>query len=174
MLEPDIEALRSEAAIRTVVLRYCRAIDRRDFDLLRECYHPDATDEHGSFSGTVDEYIEWVRALLTKYSMTMHFVGNVLVELDGPAAARVETYGIATHRGDPMQPTQNLTTGFRFIDRFERRSPSGGGDGAADWRIARRVATTEWSRVEDPGSWWEPPASFRRGSHDRDDPVFWV
>ncbi len=170
MLEPDIEVLRSEAAIRAVVLRYCRAIDRRDFDLVRECYHHDATDEHGSFSGTVDEYVKWVRTLLAKYSMTMHFVGNLLVELDGPDEARVETYGIATHRGDPSEPTLNLTTGFRFIDRFQRRST----DAGADWRISRRVATTEWSRVEDPTSWWEPPASFRRGSHDRDDPVYRV
>lgn len=166
MREPEIASLRAEAAIRSVVLRYCRAVDRRDFDLLRDCYHPDATDEHGSFTGTVDEYVEWVRPLLAKYTMTMHFVGNLLVELDRPDRARAETYGIAVHRGDPVDPTANLTTGFRFIDRFERRSD--------DWRIARRVATTEWSRVDDAASWWQPPTSFRRGRHDHDDPVYWV
>jgi SnoaL-like domain len=166
--EPDVAALRAESAIRAVVLRYCRAIDRRDFELLRSCYHPDATDEHGSFSGTVEEYVDWVRPLLAKYSMTMHFVGNLLVELDAPDRARVETYGIAVHRGDPSEPAQNLTTGFRFVDRFERRSEPG------DWRIARRVATTEWSRVDDPSGWWEPPASFRRGTDGPDDALFLI
>jgi hypothetical protein len=166
MREPDVASLQSESAIRAVVLRYCRAIDRRDFELLRDCYHADATDEHGSFSGTVDEYVEWVRTLLEQYSVTMHLVGNLLVELDGLERARVETYGVAVHRGDPTDPTANLTTGFRFVDRFERRDE--------EWRIARRVATTEWSRVDDPAGWWEVPPAFRRGSYDHHDPVYWV
>ena len=50
--------------------------------------------------------------------------------------ARAESYGVAYHRKEGGEPRQNLSTGFRFVDRFERR------DG--DWRIARRVATTEW------------------------------
>ena len=166
MKEPEIAALGAESAISAVVLRYCRAIDRRDFDLLRDCYHDNATDEHGSFTGTVDEYVAWVRPLLAKYTMTMHLVGNLLVELDNPETARVETYGIAFHRGDPAETAANLTSGFRFIDRFERR--------AGEWRIARRVATTEWSRIDDPTAWWEAPMSFRRGAHGPDDPVYRV
>jgi SnoaL-like domain len=172
VLEPDLASLRAEAAVRAVVLQYCRAIDRRDFALLRACYHPDATDEHGSFSGTVDEYVAWVEPLLAKYTMTMHFIGNLVVELDAPDSARVETYGIAMHRGDPTEPSQNLTTGFRFLDRFERRPSDLGGAGGGDWRIARRVATTEWSRVDGAERWWEPPASFRRGTTGRDDPLY--
>ncbi|MEI6002085.1 hypothetical protein H3V53_34635 [Paraburkholderia bengalensis] len=31
--------------------RYCRGIDRIDWDLVRTCYHPDAFDEHGSSGG---------------------------------------------------------------------------------------------------------------------------
>jgi len=25
-----------------------------------------------------------------------------------------------------------------------------------------------------PPVWWQPPDLFRRGRHDRDDPVYWV
>jgi ketosteroid isomerase-like protein len=156
----------AEAAIKRVILRYCRAVDRIDLPLLRSCYHPDAIEEHGSFSGSVDEYVAWVASLLEKFDMTMHLVGNVLVECDGPDSARAETYGLAFHRGDPDTPSRNLTTGFRYVDRFERR------DG--EWRIARRVAITEWSRLDDPRAWWEVPPTHRTGRRDREDPVYWV
>lgn len=162
----EIDVVLAEAAIRRVVLRYCRAIDRRDMTLLRSCYHADAVEEHGSFSGSIDEYVIWVASLLEKFDMTMHLVGNLLVDLDGTDQARVETYGMAVHRGDPDTPSRNLTTGFRYVDRFERR------DG--EWRIARRVAVTEWSRFEDPGTWWAVPETHRSGRHDGDDPVSWV
>ncbi|HZP29475.1 MAG TPA: nuclear transport factor 2 family protein, partial [Acidimicrobiia bacterium] len=91
--DDDLAALLAERAVRTVVLRYCRGVDRMDRDLVRSCYHADATDDHGSFSGTVDEFLEWVFRLLGRYELTMHFVGNLLVELDpgDPDVARCET-----------------------------------------------------------------------------------
>jgi hypothetical protein len=160
------ERLLAEAEIARVVARYCRAIDRMDEELLRSCYHPDATDEHGSFVGGVDEYVTWVWRLLTRYRSTMHLVANQLVELDGPGTARSETYGIAFHHGDADDPTLNLTTGFRFVDRFDEI------DGR--WAISRRVSVTEWTRTNDPSTWWEPPPTLRVGRRDRDDPAYWV
>ena len=55
--DPRLAALLDKQEIEEVVLRYCRGIDRRDFELVRSCYHPDARDRHGSFDGTVDEYV---------------------------------------------------------------------------------------------------------------------
>jgi hypothetical protein len=37
-----IEDVVAEAEIRDVHLRYCRANDRRDAELMRGCFHPDA------------------------------------------------------------------------------------------------------------------------------------
>jgi hypothetical protein len=48
--------LRSKDEIRDVVLRLARGIDRCDLELLRSCYHPDAHEEHGWFSGSAWEY----------------------------------------------------------------------------------------------------------------------
>ena len=125
--------------IRDVVLRYCRGIDRMNREVVRSCYHPDATDEHGSFNGSVDEFIEWAFRVVGRYSMSMHFIGNVLVDFaessDAPVLARAESYGISHHRTDGGEAKDNLIIGFRYIDRFERR------DGGP-WRIASRVATT--------------------------------
>jgi hypothetical protein len=164
----ELEHLVTEAAIRRVVAQYCRGIDRLDLELVRACYHPDAVDVHGSFSGTVDEYLAWVGRLLEKYDATAHYVANQLVEIadDDPDRARVETYGVAVHRAASGAPHLNLTTGFRFVDRFERRG--------GEWRIAHRVAVTDWSRRVAPDDWWPLPEQHRRGErgpgdalHDR-------
>ena len=107
---PDpLERLIAEAEIRRVVTRYCRGIDRMDLELVRSCYHDDAHDEHGSFSGTVDAYLEWVRPLLEKYDATMHFIGNQLVDFDDADTAWVETYGMSVHRSESDAPHLNLT-----------------------------------------------------------------
>ena len=126
-------------AIRTVVLRYCRGIDRRDLELVRDCYHPDATDDHGgAFTGTRDELVAWLSGVLERYDGTMHTVTNQLVEVDGDAAD-CESYGVAYHWGTPADdPRRNFTTGYRCLDRFERR------DGV--WRIASRRVVLEWVR----------------------------
>ena len=156
--------LAARREIEDVILRYCRGIDRLDRAQVRDCYHPDATDEHGSFQGGVEAFLDWVFRLLSRYESTMHFVGNCLIELAGDAAA-AETYGIAFHRGPSELPQLNLITGFRYLDRFERRA------GGA-WKIAARVAVTEWSRRDDAAGRWPIPPDMRRGQRDRGDALY--
>ena len=170
MDDARIRALLDRREIEDVVLRYCRGIDRMDRELVRACYHADATDDHGSFQGGVDEFLDWVFRLLGRYSQTMHFVGNVLVE-PGPSAvgeaaavAAVETYGVAFHRSSEEATHLNLTTGFRYLDRFEHRE--------GQWRIAARTAVTEWSRIDDPAGRWETPEGFLTGRRDRGDALY--
>lgn len=161
----DGQRLVAEAEIRRVVARYCRGIDRMDRELVRGCYHDDAREEHGSFSGDVDDYLDWVWRLLAKYDATAHYVAQQLVEFGGgdPDRARVETYGVAVHRTAGGDDHLNLTTGFRYVDRFERR------DGA--WRIAHRVAVADWSRRTPPDEWWPLPDTHRQGTRDDEDPI---
>ena len=130
--DPDVQRLLDEQEIRAVVLRYCRGVDRLDLELVRDCYHADATDEHGTFVGTRDEYVAWVGEVLTRFEGTMHLVANQLVEVVGDRA-RCETYGVAHHWGDPPEDhRRNFTTGFRYVDRFERRDGAGASPRA--WR----------------------------------------
>ena len=104
MRDPDLRRLLDKQAIHEVVLRYCRGIDRCDRELVRDCYWPDATDEHGSFVGSRDEYVAWVfDRMLPRYAMTMHFIGNVLIDLDGDRA-KCEAYGMAMHRTGSDKP----------------------------------------------------------------------
>ena len=167
-----VRALVDRQAIADVVARYCRGIDRLDLELVRDCYHPDATDEHGTFTGTRDEYVEWVAGVLTRFTGTMHVVANQLIEFesggDGDTdTAHCETYGVAYHWGDPADDhRRNFTTGFRYVDRFARRDDQ--------WRIARRVAVREWTHVvpADQQLVIPPERDGRRGRRDRDDAVY--
>ena len=163
MTEPAVQALVDRSAIEDVILRYCRGIDRMDRACVRACYHPDATDDHGSFKGGVEGFLDWVFRLLDKYTNTMHFVGNVLIEIEGDVAA-AETYGIAFHRSEDPAPHLNLITGFRYLDRFERRE--------GQWRIAARTAVTEWARVDDPAGRFDVPDSLLMGERGRGDALY--
>ncbi len=165
----DCDRLVDRQAIVDVVLRYCRGIDRLDLELVRDCYHPDATDEHGTFTGTRDEYVDWVAGVLTRFTGTMHVVANQLVEFgDGdPDTARCETYGVAYHWGDPPDDERrNFTSGFRYVDHFVRRDDQ--------WRIARRVTVREWTHVVSAAQQLviPPERDGRRGRRDRDDAVY--
>lgn len=166
---PDAAALQrlvDVEAVRDVVRRYCRGIDRGDLELVRTCYHADAIDDHGTFRGGVEEYLTWVARILERYDATFHLVANHLVELAGDMA-RSEAYGVAHHRSADPDPRRNLTVGFRYVDRVERRA-----DGV--WRIAHRVATTEWVQAVPPEQRWPIPDGVAVGVRGPDDPLYGV
>jgi hypothetical protein len=151
--------------IHDVVLRYCRGVDRLDLELVRGCYHPDGVDHHTGFDGPVDEYLPWVSEALRRFAGTMHIIGNHYVELDGDRA-RSETYGTAVHWGEPADdPRRNFTSGFRYVDRMERR--------AGRWAIAERWAVREWTR-SDAGRHLAREGAGPVGRRDRDDPLYHV
>ncbi|GJM39311.1 MAG: hypothetical protein DHS20C19_26780 [Acidimicrobiales bacterium] len=149
-------------AIRDVLAAYCRGIDRRDRSLVTACFHPDATDDHGAGPRTRDDFVAWCFDLLAGYGSTFHFLGQSTFDFETSDTARVETYGIAGHRTPGGPDHRNLTTGFRYLDRFEDR-----GDG---WRITSRLAITDWSRVDREGDWWAVPDTLAQGSAGPDDP----
>ena len=164
MTDQHLQALLDKQAIREVVLRYCRGVDRLDLASVRTCYHPDGVDHHTGFTGTADEYVAWLASLLPRFAGTMHLVGNHLTELDGDVAY-AETYGTAHHWGEPLDdPTLNFTSAFRYVDRMERR------DG--EWRIAERHAVREWTRSV-PADQVRPKEGEGPAAHrDRSDPVY--
>lgn len=126
--------------IHECVLRYCRGIDRMDMDLVRSAYHPGGIDHHTGFSGPIEQFVEWVSGALSSFDGTMHFIGNHFVEGNGDVAIS-ETYGNAIHWGSPADdPRRNFTSGFRYVDHFEKR------DGR--WAVAERWAVREWTRSE--------------------------
>jgi SnoaL-like domain len=161
--ETALDELLAKQEIYEVVLRYCRGVDRLELDLVRSAYHPDGVDHHTGFDGTIDEYVEWVSAALARFRGTMHLIANHSVDLYGDVAV-VETYGTAVHWGDPPdEPRRNFTSGFRYVDRMQRR------DGC--WAIAERWAVREWTR-SDVGLAMAKEGTGPSGSRDRSDPLY--
>ena len=161
-----IERLLARQEIADVIYRYARGIDRLDFAQVRDCYHPDAYDDHGSMKGSVEEFIAAAASFLARWTVTQHFMGNMLIEVDGEQA-RAETYAVAYHRReDAAGNGKDDVMGIRYVDRFECR--------AGVWKIAHRVVATEWRRVDpvvgargrgEIGVW---------GRRDGEDVIHWI
>lgn len=155
------QRLLDEAAIREVHLRYCRGVDRMDWALVRDCYHPDGTDDHGAFRGGVDGFIDWVAQALARYDSTTHFTGNQLIDVQGDRAW-AEHYGRVYHRrpATDVGPAADVIANVRYLDRMERRG--------GEWRIAARMVVVNSDRVDPVAETWAGPA-LPRGRRDLDD-----
>jgi hypothetical protein len=160
-LEPSDLAARS--AIREVLARYARGVDRCDWQLVRSCYHPDATDDHGVYRGDVDGFITYFAEQVHEFESTTHHVLQSVMELAGDVAG-VETSSIAHHLGADAEGRFDLVTAVRYVDRFERRS--------GDWRIAQRVVVMEWVRTDRPGDPWPARERFAVPARDERDPSY--
>jgi SnoaL-like domain len=161
-LEDRLQALADREEIRDVVLRYCRGVDRGDWEMVRGCYHDDAFDHHGAFQGSPDDFVAHVsESLPRRFERTMHFVGQSLIDLDGDAA-QVETYAIGYHRWTPADADApcDMTVGARLFDRLERR------DGV--WRVSDRKLIYDWTRIDAVGEEFVPPAALTGGRGDLD------
>jgi hypothetical protein len=165
IVDSDLKSATDEAAIRRVLFAYCRGVDRRDYALVRSCYHDGATDDHGKYRGPVEGYIAFLRAELERFTRTMHFVGNVIVDVTGDTAWS-EAYTIAFHRLAPAAANQesDYVSGLRYVDRHTRRE--------GQWRIAERRCVYEWSRVDPVGAGSTFPEGFTIGQHFPDDVVY--
>jgi ketosteroid isomerase-like protein len=119
-----------------LVARMARAIDRCDAALLASLFHPDATDDHGLFSGTAAEFIAWVIPLLKTMKQTQHVIGQSLIEVDGDSAVG-ESYFVAHHTiARDGEDVFTIAAG-RYLDRFERRGGA--------WKFSHRHAVYDWN-----------------------------
>jgi hypothetical protein len=163
--ESDIQRVVDEAAVRDVHLRYCRGIDRQDWDIVRSCYHPGGIDNHGPYNGDPDGFIEFAKEFLEVCETTTHFTGNQLVEIEGDVAWH-EAYCRAYHRLKPTEtdPATDWVVNFRYFDRIERRN--------GRWGIVDRVVVVDTERRDPvPDDGVEPPA-WHMGSTDKADPSY--
>ena len=132
-----LQLLLDERAVRQVMLRYARGVDDRNWDQVRSVFAPDAFIAGTGFSGVRDEYLEPLFAGVAAYGVTMHTIGNQVVEIDGDTAY-TETDLIARHYGDTEGRQESLTLGVRYHDHLRRDGDS--------WVVTRREVRKLWSR----------------------------
>ncbi|MFO1189553.1 MAG: nuclear transport factor 2 family protein [Alphaproteobacteria bacterium] len=164
----------ARAEIEDALCRYSRGVDRRDWPAVKACYHDDAFDQHGDYSGDVDGFIAWVSVRHAHVPFSAHFLGNCLIEFVDDTTAIVETYFHAMRR-NPARPKAagaapsagaegtDVDMIGRYLDRFELRN--------GNWRIAKRMVVSDAARARScPNVDMKGASSV--GTRDRSDPLY--
>lgn len=129
-MDETLKQLIARDAIRQCLERLARGEDRRDADLIRASWWPDATYDYGVQSGDFASYLAWVVPGADAIKDTQHVLGQSYTVIEGDSA-RVETHVMSYHRVDMGAGDRDTCIGGRYLDRMEWR------DG--EWRIASRV-----------------------------------
>jgi hypothetical protein len=152
--------------IRDRLARLCRALDRRDAELIRACYWPGAIDDQAVAICSVDEVVAWVVPGDPAMVLTLHTLGQSLIDLDGDTAT-VETHVMAYHRVRIDGLDRDVVLCGRYLDRLQKR-----GD---EWRINHRKLLCDWHNDLGPSADWAqglfgtPFASQHATGRARDD-----
>ena len=133
--------------IQELMVRYARAIDTQDYDLLDTCFVPDAHVDYTASGGTKGPYPEvraWLEKALAPFATMMHMVGNTTLELDGDKA-NSRTY-VINPMGfpNPDGTLHMFTVGAHYVDKLVRT-----GEG---WRIAERIEEAVYMDGTLPGA----------------------
>ena len=132
--------LLAKDAITEVLNRFARGADSADLDLIRSVYWPEATDDHGNFSGNAMEFAEHAMGVLKTFRTTMHLLTNIEIAFPAAGLADSRCYFYAYHEhlpGADGTPPMVTIVGGRYIDRLEARN--------GEWRILKRVVTMDWN-----------------------------
>lgn len=159
------DPLADRLAIADVLARYARAIDRCDLPLLQSVWWPEALCDYGSGPMPAGDWSEATIAALRQMLRTQHFLGNMLIEVEGDGAT-AETYCRAYHEVPGPEGAQEMEVGGRYLDRLEKR------EGA--WRILHRRYVMDWNRNGPSTCRWDGPlygTLTRRGARAPDDPL---
>jgi 3-phenylpropionate/cinnamic acid dioxygenase small subunit len=127
--------------IEQLLVRYCYAIDQRDWDAYRAVYTRDAVidDVSAGPGNSVDDMVEFLSRALERVVLIQHAISTAKIEIDGDSAsARTICHcPVVLDRGDGE--TQMFFQGLWYQDELVR-TPDG-------WRIAKRVESDYFHNV---------------------------
>jgi 3-phenylpropionate/cinnamic acid dioxygenase small subunit len=132
-----IRELHDRALIQDLLMRYGRAVDRRDVDGVAACFAADAGYDGSLGNGTIGSMLAALRELIPRYERTMHLLGTQVIEINGDTA-RCETYGIVYQRLRETDGPKDLVVGVCYLDELACREEG--------WLITKRTARVDWQR----------------------------
>lgn len=160
-----LQQLMDQNALRDLNTTYCRAIDRRDYVLLKSLYHVGAKEDRGAiYVGSAEGFADWAEADAVNYELTVHRLFNMLFAIDGERA-QGEIYAEAYHRTVGENPAE-VVAGGRYLDHYEKR------DGR--WGIVSRTATVDRCEMRplDPAAYRQFVAGSMAGVGGEEDPSY--
>ncbi len=153
------DELADREAIRELIYRYCRAVDRIDADLGYSVWHDDGTADYGAaiYIGTGRGAIDFICARHRELLGHSHQVTNITLTLDGNRAAS-ESYVFATLRMAGEGAGRAIGIWGRYLDRWAKR------DGR--WGIEHRQTVLDFDEVREVVPAGAPQGYGRRDRHD--------
>lgn len=160
--------------IRDQIALYAHAVDRRDWTLMDQIFHPDATFGFGPVQGSWRDFVTQAKAIIGSCTATHHQLGQILIAAQGSETAITETYMTAMHI---VPPGYALPAVFpdrgeeyaaiiagRYVDEFVRTGDS--------WRILKRTGIYDWREFRPIGdATLDAVPQSARGAHDGSDPA---
>lgn len=113
--------LNAKAAIRDVLSRYCRGLDRMDKPMAYAVFAEEASaNYYGIYEGTGHGFIDWVWGAHLTMATHSHQITNVLIEVDGDRAVSEAYVTVVLQQERPTGPVELQARG-RYLDRWEQR-----------------------------------------------------
>ena len=142
MSKDALRELVDKQAIRDVLSRYCRGLDRMDKAMARAVWHSGGTALYeGIFEGTGHGFIDWVWEAHAGMERHSHQITNVLIESNPGDADKATSEAYVTvvlwTLPDADGRQQELVGRGRYLDRWERI------DGR--WGIEHRIHVLDMS-----------------------------
>jgi len=137
-------------ALASLAARYARGVDRRDVDVFRSAFHPDATltvvrEGRASSPMTGHAHLARVMDRIAQYDATHHMLGQSIYEVDPDGEhATGEVYCVDSHLTRTDSGATNQVMYIRYLDRYTRLDSA--------WRISARQVVVDWSEVHDIAS----------------------
>jgi hypothetical protein len=142
-LHKTVDELAAKEAIREILYKYTRGIDRIDPETAKSVFHPDADDVHwGSFLGNSHRFVDYMLGELKAAKFVIHEITNPLIELDGDRAFAESRYTARLRlevEGAPEGTWLESISHGRYLDVFERR--------AGEWKLAHRRLAQDGGHV---------------------------
>lgn len=160
--ELEVETLLAKQAIRDVLSRYCRGLDRMDKPMSYSVFHENATAHYYDiYEGTGHGFIDWVWKSHENMRSHSHQINNVLIEVDGDSAVS-EAYVtvLLQMREDLAKKPTEITARGRYLDKWKKVNGT--------WAITERIHVIDAQAMYFPDSISKSEESRR----DEQDPSY--
>jgi hypothetical protein len=126
--------------IEDLLVRYCYAVDDRNWDAYRNIFTSDANIDDtktGGIKSNVEDHIIYMKKALSKILLSQHTISTSLIEINGNTAT------VRTHCSCPMKldlgngETQIFFQGLWYFDELVRTSEG--------WKIKDRYEDGYWN-----------------------------
>lgn len=133
-LEGRLRRLEDRQAIVDVVIRYCVAVDSRDWTMFASCFAPVLTTDAGEL--TSEEFVGIVQGALPGFQRTQHLSTNHVVTFHGSDRATCASDMYAQHLLEESSGGTYYLLRARYTEDLIR-TPDG-------WRIRSITTTDRW------------------------------